>query len=186
MNDVLDTIKQQWGKECRLPDDLHRLNRLFAQRLSARRVVTHQQTLAKSVKRNFYVGIFMPLVAPLLVCILHLPVWFAAVYSIYGVATGVAAYILAEHIGHTDLMGLPVAQALEKAVLLRRCMRRLRVAKLLFGAAVLFAGACLLTGHANDSVLLGGIAGLTIGAGIAAVNIYSQERESRRLIDLLQ
>lgn len=177
----LNELKDKWQQ---LSFDSERLdsdNGRVMSKIQAGKVVSAQQRLAHDYKRNSCVGFCLPALAPMLVISMHFEVWVAVTYGLFGILMAVLSLTLSRRINSVDYMSLPVVEALENVLAIRRRIARTRAIGIVLGCAVLasFLGEIIDT---NDKSLLWcAVIGVVIGSPIG----YVKYRRIKRLSDEL-
>ncbi|MDE6158406.1 MAG: hypothetical protein K2F78_09755 [Muribaculaceae bacterium] len=177
----LNELKDKWQQ---LSFDSERLdsdNGRVMSKIQAGKVVSAQQRLAYDYKRNACVGFCLPALSPMMIISLHFEVWVAVAYGLFGILMAVLSLAMSRRISSVDYMSLPVVEALENVLALRRRIARTRAIGMLLGCVVLasFLGEII---HTNDKTLLWCAA---LGAVIGGIIGYVKYRRIKQLSDEL-
>lgn len=187
MNDTLNKLKEIWQQNEPSVDSLEDVNRRFSTCLSRTRVQSLQENLYKRTLRTGYIGFILPLLSPLLFFVLHLPVWFAIVYGIFGVVAGTMSSVLAEYIKRFDLMALPIEDALLRAASIRRKMLIQQISDSTLGV-VLLATMLFQINILPDRLplMVGFFIGLALGMAYSIPKMIKNFRIIRQMMDSLK
>lgn len=185
MNDNLDELRHQWQRLTPASDALERTNRQLGERMAHAHVSSHQQLLARRIGRRSWLGILLPALAPLLVVALNMPVWFAVVYAVFGIAIGVAMQRLSRYIKEKNLAEMPVAEALERAVRIRLWQTRLRTVDVFCCLLLLLGFGVILCEH-NPDMIPAVVIGAVCGFAYAIPTAIRNASLSRKMVEELR
>ena len=181
--DDLDIIKQQWQRLAARTEALEQANQQMARQLASNKISSLQDRLANRISRLGWLGFVLPILAPLLYYLLNLPWWIAIAYAVFGIIMAALSLWIAEYIRAEDLASMPVAQALKRAVNIKKYQNRSRI----FGiacCAVIIAGIVLMApaGPEREAILIGGSIGFVIGLAFGIHRCIINARLTRDLI----
>lgn len=185
MNDNLDEIKNRW-KQLAVDDDrLRRANEELSQRMLRNGVTSNQERLARRARINSYIGLLLPLLAPMLYFELELPPWFCILYALYGIILFglITAYHL--YISRKPLVSLPVVEAVRRALAIKLRQKWLHIVSLSMGIPLLTAFFFILDGD-DEAAIWGAIIGLVVGLAIGISKMLTDFSIARRIIKSLQ
>ena len=185
--DNLDLLKQQWKQLAARTDKLEDANRRLSERLAKSKVTSLQEMLATRIDQWGRVGYVLPLLAPALYYIIHIPWWYCLLYALFGIAMALTSVWFAGYVREKRLTILPVAEAVERAVSIKLIQTRMRMCSFVAGMALLVLGGFLLPEvEERESVVLGGITGLIVGLAISIPRCIANARMARRMVEELQ
>ena len=181
----LDNLKTAWRQMGERIGNLECENRRMAERLAAGKATTAQHRLASTAKRSICASAIIPFLAPLISNYLDFPVWVAVAYALFGVIVGVANLMLYNTITRCDYMSLPLVNAIENAVKIRRQLRNTRALGLSLGSIIILSFIyCILSTFetVDNSIIYGILIGFAVGAFIGARKWIEPTRLSNEII----
>lgn len=185
-SDSLDLLKQQWKQLAARADKLEDANRRLSERLAKSKVTSLQEMLATRIDQWGRVGYALPLLAPAVYYIIHLPWWYCLLYALFGLVMAWTAMWFAGYVREKRLTVLPVAEALERAVSIKLIQTRMRMFSFVTGMVLLVVGGFLLPESEREHIVLGGITGLVVGLAISIPRCIANARMARRMVEELQ
>jgi len=185
MIDDIDDLKRRWQQAAADTSALDRVNRQLGDRLAQGKVTSLQENLASRIRRMRWVGLFVILYSP--VVYFTLPVSPAAciIYALFGAVMTVLHQLLADYIGEHQLVDMPVADAIRRAVKIKVYQTRMRVVGICFGTVVVLSLVMCLVAAEQQAALLGAAVGLCLGLCIGIPRCVRNARMARRLIESL-
>lgn len=169
----LENLKTTWQNLNVRVDRLEEENRRTTEALRRNRAKSAQMKLATSYKRTAFVGLLCPLLAPLCVHILYMPIWVAVIYAAFGLL--MAALMLRSYwvTRYSNFMSLPIVEALQNAIRLRRRQNMV--------TTIGIAGGCIVI--ATFYIYLEvGIIGFFIGLALGLIIGIKKQLTQRELI----
>ncbi|MDE6207808.1 MAG: hypothetical protein K2M55_08370 [Muribaculaceae bacterium] len=118
----LDKFRAAWQRTNVSSETLSHDPLTMTQKVVTGRAHSSLQRLARRVRISSYVAMCMPVFAPLLVTVLDLPYWIAAVYAFFGIVLSAVNLVFARNIEAVRLAQLPVVTALSVVQNIRRRM----------------------------------------------------------------
>ncbi len=185
MTDNLDQLKEQWRRLSVGGQRLDDANRRITDELTRRRVSTTQQRLAKRLRKYVILGLVLPVLAPTLYYVLECPLWFAILYGLFGILMMVANAFLVNYIREADLISMPVADAVRRAVNIRLWQTRIRIMGIACGAALLASLFFFIADRNEPGLIFAGIIGLAVGLSVSIPRCLKNMRLARRLEESL-
>lgn len=187
----LDDLKDKWQKLEVRADRLEEDNRRLAAELARGRVQSVKTKLVRHYRIAFYQCFMLPVFAPTLVVVLDFAPWVAWVYGIFGLVMAVLNGLFARSIEKTDIISLPVAEALKEAIRMRTRHRRLRTAGIIMCIVVISSMFGQVIGVDDgsfffDGMVSGMIIGLVIGIPLGLVKEFRARRLIRRMREELE
>lgn len=187
----LDDLKDKWQKLEVRADRLEEDNRRLAAELARGRVQSVKTKLVRHYRIAFCQCFMLPLFAPTLIVVLDFAPWVAWVYGIFGIVMAVLNGLFARSIEKTDIISLPVAEALKEAVRMRTRHRRLRTAGIIMCIVVISSMFGQVIGVDDgsffyDGMVSGMIIGLVIGIPLGLVKEFRARRLIRRMREELE
>jgi len=187
MTDNLDELKRKWQEMSARVDQLEETNLRLTECLAHSKVSSMQEQLADSVRRWGYVGFVLPIIAPTLTIVLHLPLWYALLYAVFGLVSAFNSFMFAKYIMAESLAEQPVAQAVKRAIKIRIRQHRRLISCFACAAILITIGAFLLPpGYMRTEVLIGGIVGLIIGLSIRIPRVMNDIRLAKNMVESLK
>jgi len=186
MTDNLDELKRQWQQLSQRTQNLEETNRRLSEQMARSKVSSTQERLADTIWRWSFVGLALPVLAPLLHQAVKLPWWFCAIYAAFGIVFSYLWWNFANFIRSRRLTDMPVKDAIERALTIKIRQQRIRLAALVIAVCLLAAGGFLLPDGTGKPALIGGGLGLIIGLAIAVPRIIANERMARSMVNDLQ
>lgn len=184
--DPFDDIRHQWQDMTVKVDRLEEANRQLSEKLAESNISSSQNRLAKSALRTMFIGLLLPLLAPMLINICHSPVWVCVVYGAFGLIMALFHFILWKYISHKNLATLPTAEALTRAIKIKLSQTRIRLFGIICGLFVLCAFVATLPDINDPYVLWAVIIGAIIGICISVPRAISTHRLARNIISDLK
>ena len=182
----LDLIKQQWQQLSVKVDKLEQANERLSDQLARTNAKSYQQRLAGRVKRTSWVGLLLPILAPLQYYSLHMPVWICAVYAIFGIFMCVLNRRLSSFILSKNLLEISATEALQHATAVRLYQKNARILGVFLAALLLFGMYYVLPlSEQRSAILWGGVVGLLIGLAFAIPRCITNARLARRMAQSL-
>lgn len=185
MTDNLDELRRQWQKISVHDDCLDHANAQISERLAHGHVASLQQTLYKSVRRKIFIGLLLPILAPALYFTLGLPVWICIIYAAFGLLMSLLQYSFAKFINEKDLMSLPVAEAFQRAIIIKIRHKRQHFIGYILGLLLCVTLAWALPDEDKLYLLIAGAIGLIIGLAISIPIMIRDRRLLRQIISTL-
>ena len=181
--DKLDELKIKWQlMEVRM-NELSDANKRLSEKLAKEKTVSLQSRLAKRINRNAWAGLAMPILAPSLYYVLMMPIWVCILYAFFGILAMVIDLNFASSIKNENLVELPVASAIRRAVQIKMRMERRLLVGIIFVVPLMITMVYTLPKADREIILIGGAVGFIIGAIIGARNFITNHRIAKRLID---
>lgn len=181
MTDNLDELKKQWQQLAARTEQLEAANKRLSEKLSRGNVTSTQERLAGRISRCSYIGLLLPALAPQLHFLIALPLWYCALYGIFGIIMFILGYRLSSFIREKRLIDMPVSDAIKRAVTIRLRQQHIRIGGFIAVMVLFIVGGCLIPDEYIPATLTGGIAGLVAGLAITIPRIISNERMARSL-----
>ena len=175
MADKLEELRQQWRHLSPRVDDLEEANRRLSERLANNKVTTLQERLSSRIKITMIIGLCLPLICPAMYVLLDLPMWYCALYGLFGLLMAWLQYGLLNCVRAQRLADMPVAEAAERAAQIRLKTIKLKVIGLSAAIVVIALGATVLPIEFVEAALIG----LAVGAVIG----ISRLRKSMRMVN---
>lgn len=187
MTDNLDELKQKWQELSARVDVLEDINHKLTQRLACGKVTNLQQQLAGRIQRWGYIGFLLPLLAPGLVYMLNLPVWYALLYAAFGLIAAVNSFMFTRYIRSQSLVEMPVADAIKRAVYIKTRQQRTYIAGFLFLLVFFVIGIIVFPSNQQTlEIFIGALVGLIAGLLIGIPRMITNIRIARRMVDSLK
>ena len=184
-HDNLDALRRKWQGLRVDADRLDTANRQAADNMARENPAPLQQRLARRHSRTALVGLLLVPMAYVLYATLEIDIWVCVGYAVFGLVMSVLNRLLADYISERPLAGLPVAEAVRRAVLIRLRQRQIRGTGIVLGLGVLtMLAVTLFDAHGSD-ILLAMALGLCAGLAVAIPRAVKMARLARRLVDSL-
>ena len=187
MDDNLDGMKRQWQQLLARTADLELANKELARKLGESKLESIQDRLARRTALTGWIGLLLPVLAPLVYYQMMMPVWIAVLYGCFGVMTSMSSFMFSEYIKEEKLTEMPVARAIERASKIKRRQALLRIAgiAMCLGIVILMA-VWLPTGEEREPIIVGGSVGLAVGLVVGIRRSVIDARLARQLIQSLK
>ncbi len=182
----LEELKRQWQQMSIKVDELSRANDRLADRLAGERVKSMQDRLASNIRRISMFGLLLPILAPMLYAVLHLPMWVCVAYAMFGILMMIVNRMFVRFINSSRLTELPVVDAIERAMVIKIRQQRIRWFGVCMGVAIIALLFYSLPDGNNTEILIGGAVGLLIGGAICVKQACDNARLVRRIINSLR
>lgn len=186
MTDNLDELKRQWQQLSQRTQNLEETNRRLSEQMARSKVTSTQERLADTIWRWSFVGLALPVLAPMLHEAAGLPWWFCAIYAVFGLVFSYAWWNFANFIRAKRLTDMPVKDAIERALTIKLKQQKIRLVALACVVILLACGGLILPDGSGEPALIGGGCGLIIGLAIAVPRIIANERMARSMIEDLK
>lgn len=178
----LEELKNKWQKLNIRVERLEKDNKRMASELAAGRAATARKSLVRYYNVSAFNGMLLPLLAPMLVMVLHFQLWVACLYAVFGMVMSVLNFVFADYIRRNADMTLPVVDALNNLLVIRRRQKQLRILGIVCGIIVVSSMFGQVTGQGDKYVMLGMLIGLCVGIPMGVF----KELRSRRLLRTMQ
>lgn len=184
----LDDIRREWQALSADTRKLAEANRILVARLAAEKATSKQQNLRRQYLAFAVVSfLLLPTLAYTgLYLLLDAPLWLCWLYAAGGLFFGVCDLCYARMIGSVDYIGLPTCEAVahvSRLILWQARLRAMGIATAVVIVAPLF---WFMYQMNKPDVLIGGAAGLVIGAVLGTLKYNSLRRIARRMLDDLE
>lgn len=183
MTDNLDELRKQWQELSQHTRNLEEANRQLSERMARSKISSTQERLADKIWRWSFIGLVLPVLAPLLHEVTHLPWWYCAMYALFGVLFAAIWWNFANFVRAERLTDMPVAAAIERALIIKLRQQRIRTTAWICGMILLVTGGFLIPVEDRMPALTGGAIGLVIGLAIALPQQFANERMARSMIE---
>ncbi|MDE6109815.1 MAG: hypothetical protein K2L99_08215 [Muribaculaceae bacterium] len=180
----LDDIRREWQSLSADTKKLAEANRILVERLAAEKATSKQQNLRRQYLIFAVVSfLLLPALAYVgLYDLLEAPLWLCVLYAAGGVFFGITDLCFVRMIGSVDYIELPTCEAVAHAsrmILWQARLRAIGIAAAVVIVAPLFV---FMYRMGKPDVLIGGIAGLVIGAVLGTLKYNSLRRTARRML----
>ena len=128
-------------------------------------------------------GLALPIVAPLLHEAADLPWWYCSLYALFGVVFSAIWWKFANFVRAERLTDMPVAVAIEKALVIKLRQQRIRIIAWICIMVLIVTGGFLIPAEDRMPALIGGITGLIVGLAIAIPRVLATERMARSMVE---
>lgn len=176
----LDQIRQQWQRTTLRVEQLEADNRRMARLLAAGRVSSAQERLAKHHTFSAFSGLLLPVLAPMLIFVLHYPLWLAICYGVAGIVLAIANFWFAQYVRYADFMSCPVAQAATEAVKVMLWQNRLTALGIVLCVPVLVSMFVMIAPE-MEYIMGGLLVGLAVGLPIGIAKYFKGRGMARAL-----
>lgn len=166
----IDQLRTAWQQHSPAGTDLDMAERM-ARAAATGRLRSSSQKLSQYYRRSNIAAFALPVLAPLLVTVLDLPVWVAAIYAFFGVVMAAMNLLLARFIDDTDICSLPVVTALAAVVAIRKRVVRHKIFGICAGMSVIASMFATAIDNSPQSVIFSFTIGLMIGIVIGVRRI---------------
>ncbi|WP_300911737.1 hypothetical protein [Muribaculum intestinale] len=183
MTDNLDELKKQWQELSQLTRNLEETNRRLSERMARSKVSSTQERLADTIWRWSFIGLVLPVLAPLLHETADLPWWYCALYALFGVVFAAIWWNFANFIRSERLTDMPVAAAIERALIIKLRQQKIRATAWICGIILIGTGGFLIPAGDRMPALIGGGIGLAAGLAIALPRVLANERMARSMVE---
>lgn len=183
MPDTLDQLKKQWQELNLRTTNLEEANKELRERLSRGRVTSTQQRLARDTRHWSLLGFALVFLAVPLVHTYEMPLWFGIIYAGFGVLMAVLGLRLSAFINRERLVDMPVAQAYERACLIRHKQLICRIVGIICGSLVVGFLFYYFWLQGDMIAVYSAAAGLVIGLAVGLRKALMQNRMARQLIN---
>lgn len=183
MTDNLDELKKQWQELSQRTQNLEEANRRLSERMARSKVCSTQERLADTIWRWSLTGFVLPVLAPLLHEAADLPWWYCGLYALFGVIFAAIWWNFANYIRAERLTDMPVAAAIERALIIKLRQQKIRTVAWICGIIIIGIGGFLIPVEDRMPTLIGGAIGLIVGLAISLPRIIANERMARSMVD---
>ncbi|MDE6311941.1 MAG: hypothetical protein K2L96_09035 [Muribaculaceae bacterium] len=185
---TLEQLKKSWQStsvsESRLEETAERVRAVAKKK---RKSMGIARKMSRDYLRISLLGVIVMLLALPLYYVIEAPLGLCIFYGIFGLIMGSLNAVFGLYIRNIDFMGLPVVQAIDKALLIRRMQWTLLAFGICLGLCLLIPlGMVFWDLPEGRSVFWGGVAGGIIGLAIGISKERKFFRQSRALLRALQ
>ena len=182
----LDELRNKWQNINLRVDRLDNDTRRIASELASGRVRTAQTKLANFHYRTALVGLCLPVLAPMIVTVMHFALWVAVIYAAMGIILAILNFLFARKIARSDYMSMPVVSALTQAVDIRKRQKQLQAVGITLGIIVIFSLFTQALDPSSKIILFGMLVGLGVGIPIGLIKYRRAIALARQLQDELK
>ncbi len=164
--DNLDNFKKLWQEQQARLNELEETNRELCRRLESSKTSTYQSRLVSSVRRQAFTGLLLPIIAPTICTVLNMPTWYGLLYALFGCIAAIAQFLFGNYIKAKDLVSLPVAEAVQRAIHIKKTSLCIETVIIILATALLVIGAYIIVDHSPHIIIgasIGLVGGLTVG-----------------------
>ncbi len=178
----LEELKNKWQSLSIKVEHLEATNRRLAKELCSRRASGVQHRLARSYRWMSMWGLLCVLFAPALYCVIHLPLWLAVIYGLFGLVMAGAYMYFSSYINRCNYISLPMVEAVEHALRIRQLQRQLLLFGICCGLVVIVPFMTLVYQMDSHAAFYGACIGGIVGGIIGIVKEVRFFRMSRQLL----
>ena len=182
--DELEFLKQQWSQLSKRTQGLEEANRELANRLATSRTTSIQDKLARRILVMAWVGLTLPILAPVIYYVVHMSWWVAVIYGLFGVVMSILSFTLGDYIRAVRLTDLPVKDAIERAAKIKIRQQQFRMVGI--AGLVIILGLMIYQlpeGPDREPIIVGGSVGLAVGLVIGIYRYIVNARLARQLVE---
>lgn len=184
--DNIDELKNRW-KSIEIDNEkLRKENRRLSEELQRHKVTPLQNRLARRTNLFRFIGLLLPVMAPMLYYVLLQPLWVCISYALFGLFSFALTTYLHNFITAENLSFMPVVQASERAVAIRLKMIQVRCLNLLLGIPLIVVLMSYFIGDEDETIFISALIGLVLGIAIGVSKMMTDAALARKIIKSLK